>query len=214
MRPSATLLHDSLAIAVLAVLVASGIAPHDRLTWVLEIVWVAGGLVAYPFFRGTRRPTTLLFVLLCVHALILIWGGYHTYARVPLGEWMREWFGFERNHYDRIGHLAQGFVPAILGREILIRCGAVRGKGWLWLFVVSMCLAFSALFELIEWTAAIAFGDGSTAYLATQGDEWDAQKDMLCALLGANGALLLLGRVHDHQLGNRPADGGITSGRS
>jgi putative membrane protein len=188
---------------VLVALVASGIAPYDRFTWVLEIVWVAGGLALYPWFRGRRQPTTLLLVLLCVHALILIWGGYHTYARVPLGEWMRDWFGFSRNHYDRIGHFAQGFVPAILTREILLRSQVVRGRGWLWLLVVSVCIAFSACFELIEWAAAMAFGDGSTDYLATQGDEWDAQKDMLMAGLGANAALLSLSRLHDRFLRSR-----------
>lgn len=195
------ILHDLLAATALAALVASGIAPYDRLTWVLEVVWVAGALALYPFFRSARRPTTLLMVLLTVHALLLVWGGFHTYERVPLGEWMKGWFGFQRNHYDRIGHLAQGFVPAILARETLLRNAAVRRGGWLWLTVVSICLAFSALFELIEWAAAVTLGDGSTAYLATQGDVWDAQKDMLCALIGANAALLLLGRVHDRQLG-------------
>lgn len=188
--------------AVLAALVASGIAPFDRLTWVLEVVWVVAAIALYPFFRRARRPTTLLLALLAVHALLLVWGGHHTYERVPLGEWMKSWFGFDRNHYDRIGHLAQGFVPAILAREIFVRRSVVRGRGWLWLLVVAACLAFSALFELIEWSAAIAFGDGSTAYLATQGDEWDAQKDMLCALIGANAALLLLGGIHDRQLEN------------
>lgn len=211
-NPRRTAIQDTMVCAVLAALVASGIAPYDRLTWVLEIFWVAGGLVLYPWFRRRRQATTLLLSLLCVHALLLIWGGYCTYARVPLGEWMRDWFGFTRNNYDRVGHFAQGFVPAILAREVLTRAGAVRGRGWLWLFVVSICVAFSACFELIEWTAALAFGDGSTDYLATQGDPWDAQKDMLMALIGSNVALLLLSRAHDQALRSlRPAESARTA---
>lgn len=198
--PGRRTLHDALAAIVLVALVASGIAPYDRLTWALEVFWVAGALALYPWFRTRRVPTTLLFGLLCAHALLLVWGGYHTYARVPLGEWLREWFGFERNHYDRIGHFAQGFVPAILAREVLLRCNVVRGRAWLWTIVVSICIAFSACFELIEWTAALVFGDGSTDYLATQGDPWDAQKDILMAAIGANLALLSLSRRHDRGL--------------
>jgi putative membrane protein len=192
---------DDLVVAFVALaLLASGIRPFDRMTWWLEVSWVIAGLAVYPFVRNGARPTLLLLTLLAVHALILVYGGAYTYARVPLGEWMRDWFSFDRNHYDRIGHLAQGFVPAILAREILVRCRVVRGRGWLALIVVSLCVAFSAIFELIEMTAALVLGDGSIDYLATQGDVWDAQKDILCALVGANVALIVLSRVHDRAI--------------
>ncbi len=187
--------------ATIAALVASGIAPYDRLTWALEVSWV---VVALPLLVATRRffpLTPLLYRLLFLHALILILGGYYTYARVPLGFWAAELFGFARNHYDRFGHLAQGFIPAILAREILVRRSPLAGSRWLPFLVASVCLAFSAFFELIEWTSALVLGADAAAYLATQGDPWDTQADMLCALLGASAALALLSRLHDRQLG-------------
>lgn len=186
--------------ATLVALVASGIAPHDRLTWALEVSWVA---VALPLLIVTRRHfplTPLLYRLLFLHALILILGGYYTYARVPLGFWAADLFGFTRNHYDRLGHLAQGFIPAILAREILVRRSPLAGSRWLPILVVCICLAFSAFFELIEWSSALVLGADAAAYLATQGDPWDTQADMLCALLGAIAALALLSRLHDRQL--------------
>ncbi len=142
----------------------------------------------------------LLYALLFVHGLILILGGHYTYAMVPLGEWMREAFGFARNHYDRIGHFAQGFVPAILAREILLRTSPLRPGKWLFTIVVAICLAFSAFYELIEWWTALIGGHGAEAFLGTQGDIWDTQNDMFQALLGAITAQLLLARVHDRQL--------------
>ncbi|MDZ4829548.1 MAG: DUF2238 domain-containing protein [Phycisphaerae bacterium] len=192
--------RDLLVGLVAVILVASGIHPYDRLTWVLEIFWVAGAIAIYPWFRTRRQPTDLLLVLLAIHAVILIVGGFYTYEHVPLGEWMKNWFGFSRNHYDRIGHFMQGFVPAILAREILIRNAVVRSRGWLVGCVFAFCLSFSAAFELFEWTAAMVFGDGSTAYLATQGDPWDAQKDMLMAAIGCVTALVLFSRLHDRQI--------------
>ena len=196
-------IEPALLLAVTATaLVLSGIAPYDRLTWAMEISWVA---VALPVLVATRRSfplTPLLYRLLCLHALILIVGGYYTYARVPLGFWAADLFGFTRNHYDRLGHLAQGFIPAILAREILVRRSPLAGSRWLPVVVVSLCLAFSAFFELIEWTSALVLGADAAAYLATQGDPWDAQADMLCALLGAIAALALLSRLHDRQLRN------------
>lgn len=185
--------------ATLVALVASGIAPHDRLTWALEVSWVA---VALPLLIVTRRHfplTPLLYRLLFLHALILILGGYYTYARVPLGFWAADLFGFTRNHYDRLGHVAQGFIPAILAREILVRRSPLAGSRWLPILVVCICLAFSAFFELIEWSSALVLGADAAAYLATQGDPWDTQADMLCALLGAIAALALLSRLHDRQ---------------
>ena len=196
-------IEPALLLAVTATaLVLSGIAPYDRLTWAMEISWVA---VALPVLVATRRSfplTPLLYRLLCLHALILIVGGYYTYARVPLGFWAADLFGFTRNHYDRLRHLAQGFIPAILAREILVRRSPLAGSRWLPVVVVSLCLAFSAFFELIEWTSALVLGADAAAYLATQGDPWDTQADMLCALLGAIAALALLSRLHDRQLRN------------
>lgn len=184
----------------LAALVLSGIAPYDRLTWAMEVSWV---VVALPILIATHRRfplTPLLYRLLFVHALILILGGVYTYARVPLGFWFADLFGLARNYYDRLGHLAQGFIPAILAREILARRSPLRGSRWLPVVVVSICLAFSAFFELIEWWSALALGADADAYLATQGDPWDTQADMFCALIGAVAAVVLLGRVHDRQL--------------
>jgi putative membrane protein len=184
----------------LVALVVSGVEPYDRLTWWLEVFPVVIGI---PLLVATARRfplTPLLYVLLLVHALILILGGHYSYARVPLGDWARDAFGLARNHYDRIGHLAQGFVPAILAREILVRRSPLRPGAWLFLVVTSLCLAFSALYELVEWGAALALEQGATEFLGTQGDVWDSQWDMFLALVGALSAQLLLSRVHDRQL--------------
>jgi putative membrane protein len=189
---------------VLADLVYTGIAPYDRLTWSMEVAPVVIGL---PIMIATWRRfplTPMLYRLIFVHALILILGGYYTYARVPLGFWFADLFDLSRNHYDRLGHLAQGFVPAILAREILIRRSPVRGTRWLPFLVLCVCLAFSAFFELIEWSSALVLGADANAYLATQGDPWDTQWDMFLALVGAATALATLSRLHDRQLGNLP----------
>jgi putative membrane protein len=185
---------------VLAVLAWSGIAPHDRFTWFLEVAPV---LVGVPLVVLTHRRfplTPLLTVLLALHAVILMVGGRYTYAEVPLGNWVRDAFGLARNHYDRLGHFAQGFVPAILAREILWRRSPLRGSRWLPVVVVAICLAFSAFYELIEWWTALATGEGATAFLGTQGDPWDTQWDMFLALVGAVTALLTLSRAHERQL--------------
>ena len=185
---------------VLAVLVWSGLDPHDRFTWLLEVAPVVIGL---PIVMAARRRfplTPLLYLLLAIHAVILMVGGKYTYAEVPAGFWVRDWLGLARNHYDRLGHFAQGFVPAILAREILWRCSPLRGSRWLGFVVVSICLAFSAFYELIEWWTAAATGAAAEAFLGTQGDPWDTQWDMFLALLGAISALVLLPRLHDRQL--------------
>ncbi|MDI5939240.1 DUF2238 domain-containing protein [Micromonospora sp. DH15] len=184
----------------LEALVASGNRPYDRLTWLLETVWVIVG-VPVVLLTWRRFPlSTLLCCLLAVHALILIAGGHWTYARTPLGDWVRDLFDLSRNPYDRLGHFAQGFVPAILVREILVRRSPLRGSRWLAPLVVCACLAFSAFFEMIEWWAAVAGGSAADDFLATQGDVWDTQWDMFLALLGAITSLALLSRLHDRQL--------------
>jgi len=180
--------------------VASGISPKDRFTWFLEIAPI---LVAVPILIATRRRfplTTLAYVLIFVHACILMLGGHYTYAEVPLGEWMKSAFGFSRNHYDRIGHFAQGFVPAIVAREVLIRNTPLRSRGWIFFLVTCVCLAISACYEFVEWWTAVASGSASDAFLGTQGDPWDTQWDMFLCLIGALTAQLTLSRVHDRQL--------------
>ena len=184
----------------LVALVVSGIGPKDRFTWVLEVAPI---LIGVPILLVTARRfplTPLLLRLLFLHALVLMVGGHYTYAEVPLGEWAKSAFGFARNHYDRLGHLMQGFVPAILAREVLLRRTPLRQGGWLLILVTSVCLAFSALYELIEWAMALATGEAATAFLGTQGDVWDTQWDMFMALFGALLALALLRRLHDRQL--------------
>jgi putative membrane protein len=187
-------------IAVLVALVISGIKPYDRATWWMEVAPV---LIAAPILAVTYRHfplTTLLYCLIAIHALVLILGGAYTYARVPLGFWLQDWFGFERNPYDRIGHFMQGFVPAILAREILIRGRFVSGLRMLAFVSLSIALAFSAFYELIEWWAALAFGQGAHEFLGTQGDPWDTQADMFLALIGAALALALLSKTQDRQI--------------
>ncbi len=183
-----------------ALLVWSGITPADRTTWILEVFPI---FIAAPLLLATARRlplTPLAYRLIFVHALILMLGGHYTYAQVPLGFWMQRVFGFTRNHYDRIGHLAQGFVPAIVAREILIRRSPLRAGKWLFFIVLSVCLAISACYELIEWWSALIGGSAADAFLGTQGDPFDTQADMFMALIGAIAAQVLLARVHDQQI--------------
>jgi putative membrane protein len=188
----------------LAALVVSGIRPHDRFTWVLEVAPILLGIPLLVWTYERFPLTPLLYRLLFLHALILMAGGHYTYAEVPLGFWARDALGLARNHYDRLGHFAQGFVPAILAREILLRRSVLRRGRWLFFLVVCVCLAFSAFYELIEWWTAAATGEGATAFLGTQGDPWDTQWDMFLALLGAITAQLLLASMHDRQMAARP----------
>ncbi|PYQ07046.1 MAG: hypothetical protein DMF82_04695 [Acidobacteria bacterium] len=186
--------------AGLVVLAWSAFHPHDYFTWFMEVAPI---FIGVPILLATARRfplTPLLYRLILAHAVILMVGGHYTYAEVPLGFWMQRAFGFARNHYDRIGHFAQGFVPAILAREILWRRGVVSGRGWLFFLVTCVCLAFSAFYELIEWWTAEATGSAATAFLGTQGDPWDTQWDMCFALVGALAAQLALGRGHDRQM--------------
>lgn len=187
--------------AVLAVLAWSGVAPRDRGTWWMEVAPV---LVAVPLLVATRRRfplTPLLYVLIAVHAAILCVGGHYTYAEVPAGFWFRDLLGLSRNHYDRLGHFFQGFVPALVARELLLRRTPLRPGGWLSTLVTSVALAISALYELVEWLAAVLLGQGADAFLGTQGDPWDTQWDMFMCLVGALVAQLLLARLQDRQVG-------------
>ena len=181
-------------------LVWSGLGPYDRTTWILEVAPI---LIAVPVLLATARRfplTPLAYRLIFVHACILMLGGHYTYARVPAGFWVQELFGFARNHYDRLGHFAQGFVPAILAREILLRSTPLRRGGWLFFLVTSTCLAISACYEFIEWWAALLGGESATDFLGTQGDVWDTQWDMFLATLGAIAAQVTLARRHDREL--------------
>jgi putative membrane protein len=186
--------------SMLALLVWSGIHPHDRFTWWLEVAPIFLGVPALILLYPRLRLTPLVYTLIWIHCLILMLGGHYTYAQVPLGFWMESWFGFTRNHYDRIGHLAQGFIPAMLAREIFIRRSPLGRSRWLPFMVICFCLAFSAFYELVEFWTALAEGSAATDFLGTQGDPWDTQWDMMLALIGAIVSLLLLSRVQDRQL--------------
>lgn len=180
-----------------AVFIWSAIEPKDRFTWLLEVAPAVIGLVALAATHRRFPLTPLLYGLILLHCVVLMVGGHYTYAEVPLFDGL---LGSERNNYDKLGHFMQGFVPAVLAREILLRLQVINGRGWLALMVVSICLAFSACYELIEWWVAAATGEGAESFLGTQGYEWDTQSDMALALLGAVSALLTLGRLHDRQL--------------
>ncbi len=183
-----------------AVLAWSGIHPKDLLTWFLEVVPALIGFVLMALTWKMFRLTGLLYVLILLHCIVLMVGGHYTYAEVPLFDWLKPIMGFERNNYDKVGHFMQGFVPAILAREILLRKQVVNGNGWRNYLIVSICLAFSAFYELIEWWVALLSAEASDAFLGTQGYVWDTQSDMALALLGAVVALMTLTRWHDRQL--------------
>jgi putative membrane protein len=190
----------ALASVVILALAWSGIRPHDRLTWWLEVLPV---LVALPIlaFTAQRFPLTpLVYTLIAIHCLILVLGGHYTYARVPLGFWIQDWFDLSRNHYDRIGHLMQGFGPAMIARELLLRTSPLRPGKWLFTLVTLGILGVSAFYEFTEWWAALAGGGAADSFLGTQGDQWDTQWDMFLALCGAVAAQALLSRLHDRQL--------------
>ncbi|WP_305906506.1 DUF2238 domain-containing protein [Methylomarinum sp. Ch1-1] len=186
----------------LLVLAWSAIEPKDYLTWALEVSPAIIGFMLLAFTYQSFHLTRLLYILILLHCIVLMVGGHYTYAEVPLFDQLKLYLGFERNNYDKVGHLLQGFVPAIIAREILLRKHVVDSPAWRNFFIVSICLAISALYELIEWIVALAVGESSDAFLGTQGDNWDTQTDMAFALLGALLALLLLSRLHDRQLRN------------
>jgi putative membrane protein len=199
MTPRETL-DAALATTVLAALIVSGLAPYDRLTWLMEVL---PAMIALPLIAATRKSyplTTLLTVLIALHCLVLIGGGAYTYARVPVGFWLQDLLGTARNPYDKIGHLMQGFVPAMVAREILLRGDYVRGRWMAGFLCICVAMAISAAYELIEWAAAVALGQGADEFLGTQGDVWDTQSDMWMALIGSSTAIVLLSRWHDRQL--------------
>jgi len=188
------------SVALLVLLALSGARPYDRATWLLEVFPV---IIALPVMWATYRRfplTTLLYACIFLHAVVLMIGGMYTYARVPFGFQIADLLHLSRNPYDKIGHLFQGFVPALVAREIFIRGQYVRGRKMLAFLVVCVAMAISSVYELIEWLAALMFGEGAYDFLGTQGDLWDTQADMLFALIGAVAALLLFSRVHDRQL--------------
>lgn len=190
--------------ALIALLALSAWKPYDQLTWAMEVAPVAV-VLAILWSTHQRFPLTpLLLGLIFIHACILMLGGHYSYARVPLGDWMQQAFGLPRNPYDGIGHFAQGFIPAIAARELLLRRTGLQRGGWLFAVVVLTCLGVSATYELIEWGAAVALGQGADEFLGTQGDPWDTQKDMALAGVGAVVALLTLSRWHDRQLTRLP----------
>ncbi len=191
-----------------AVLIWSGIQPKDQLTWLLEVAPAIIGFVLLAWTWKSFRLTGLLYVLILLHCIVLMVGGHYTYAEVPLFEWLKPILGFERNNYDKVGHFMQGFVPAILAREILLRKQVVNGEGWRNYIIVSICLGFSAFYELIEWWVALLSAEAADAFLGTQGYVWDTQSDMGWALLGAIVALMTLARWHDRQLQAIPAAAG------
>ena len=198
--PHSTILPVILGALVLIALIVSGIAPYDRITWLLEVVPV---LVALPLLAATRRRfplTNLLYVLIAAQALILIAGGAYSYARVPLGFWMEHALSLSRNPYDKIGHFAQGVVPAMIAREIFIRGHYVTGRRMIAFLSICVAMTISAMYELFEWWSALALGQGADEFLGTQGDPWDTQSDMFFALIGASVALLVLPRLHDRGL--------------
>ncbi len=195
-----TMLHATLAALVGLALIVSGIAPYDRATWWME---VAPALIALPLLLATHKRyplTDLLAVLIALHCLVLIGGGAYTYARVPLGFWLQDLLGTARNPYDKIGHVMQGFVPALIAREILLRGAYVRGRRMAAFLCICVAMTISACYELIEWGAAAAMGQGADEFLGTQGDQWDTQSDMLMALIGSSCAMIFLSRWHDRQL--------------
>ena len=205
MKDSTRAFWIMIAVAAAAVVV-SGIGPKDRATWWMEVAPV---LVAVPILWATRRRfplSPLLYGLIAVHAVVLSVGGHWTYAEVPLGFWFRDALGLARNHYDRLGHLMQGFVPALVARELLLRTSPLRPGGWLFTLVTAVALAISAIYAFIEWGAALLLGQGADAFLGMQGDPWDTQWDMFMAFLGAMLAQALVARLQDRQVARLGAE--------
>jgi len=196
--------HLALLFFLFVCLIMSGVHPFDRTTWILEIFPIFIALPVLFFTYNSFRLTQLLYFFIFIHMLILVLGGAYSYARVPLGFALEDWLHLSRNPYDKIGHFFQGFVPALVAREILIRNGIIKGKKMLAFIVTCIVLAISATYELIEWASALMLGQGADEFLGTQGDIWDTQSDMFFALIGAIIAQLALGNIHDQQIRRCP----------
>ncbi len=193
--------NAKLLIAMLPLLLWSAWKPYDRLTWWLEVAPVLLGFVAIFIAQAKRwRFSTLALILIGLHMAVLTVGGHYTYARVPVGDWAKDTFDLSRNHYDRLGHLFQGFTPAILCRELFVRNRIVTRRGWLGLLAVCFCMAISAVYELLEWGAAMVSVEAAESFLGTQGDHWDTQSDMFCALIGATAAVVFLRQAHNRSM--------------
>jgi putative membrane protein len=203
--PATERLHVVLGLAVVIALVLSGISPYERATWLMEVAPVLIGLPILVFTYHRFRFTGLLYVLMASHAIVLIVGGHYTYARVPLGDWAQQAFSLGRNPYDKLGHFMQGFVPALIAREIFLRGGFVTGGRMIAFLGICVAMTVSGFYELLEWSAALAFGQGAEEFLGTQGDPWDTQSDMFMALIGAFVALASLSGLLDRQIANRVA---------
>ncbi|MEN3370506.1 MAG: putative rane protein [Verrucomicrobiota bacterium] len=203
--------HLILLLIVVAVLAWSGWRPYDRLTWWLEVApGIAGILLLVATYRRFRL-TTLCYTLIALHICVLCVGGHYTYARVPVFDWLRPVFGWQRNHYDRLGHFMQGLVPAIIARELFVRLNVLQRKKWLPFLIICVCLAISAFYELIEWWSALISGALAIDFIGSQGDVWDTQGDMFMALIGATCALLFLSHLHDRGLRRIDADKGTAT---
>lgn len=199
-------INNFLIVSLTVLFVWSLVNPKDLFTWFLEVFPVIIGAVILLVTRHKFKFTTVVYILLWIHGIILIVGGHYTYAENPLFNWIKDEFDLNRNYYDRLGHFAQGFIPAIVSREILLRTSPLKRGKWLFFIIVCICLAISAFYELIEWWVAVASSEGAVAFLATQGDIWDTQWDMFFALCGAIISLLSLSRLHDRFL-RKPDDG-------
>jgi len=197
-------LHLALLLATMLVFVWSGWRPYERLTWWLETAPGIAGAILLIATYSRFRFTTLVYALIALHIMLLCVGGHYTYARVPFFTWLEPLFGWQRNHFDRLGHFAQGFVPALIARELFIRLRVVTSGGWRFSIIILICMGISALYELLEWAAALIGGSASDSFLGTQGDVWDTQKDMCMALVGAACALLLMSLWQDRQMRKLP----------
>jgi putative membrane protein len=196
--------HLALSLGFVAVFVWSGIQPYDRLTWWLEVFPAIVGVIVLAATYRRFQFTTLTYTLIALHMSILCVGGHYTYARVPLGEWARDFFHWHRNHYDRLGHFAQGFVPAMIARELFVRLNVFNRKRWMPFMILSVCMFISVTYEFIEWWTALIARTASMEFLGTQGDVWDTQEDMLMCLIGAICAIVFMSRWQDRQLARLP----------
>jgi len=202
--------HYALLALFAIVLLWSGIRPHGYFTWFLEVCPALVALVVLAVTWRRFQFTTLVYTLICLHAIILMVGGHYTYARVPLFDWISAWLHLGRNHFDRLGHFAQGFVPAMIAREVFIRRGIVKKGGWTVFLVICLCMAVSAWYELFEYGVAVATGSAADDFLGSQGDPWDTQNDMLMAFIGSSTAMLTMRAWHDRAMRQlaEPSPGG------